>query len=306
MPIYKIENQKLLPVRELSIDLERNIQRFSEENLYGLFGLQFVSTEFRINDFRIDTLAFDEENQSFVIIEYKRDRSFSVIDQGFSYLSSMFNDPWEFVAEYNKSCGKNLKKDDIDWSQSRVIFVAQSFTQHQLNAIGFKDLPIELWEVKLFDNDTILYNQVLAKNGRESIKTIMKDKVVDRITKEIKVFSVQDHLEKTRDKGIVELFESLQERLLELGSDVKEVPKKFYIAYKRTSNFVDVILFAHDIRLTLNLKSGELNDPKKLTTDFTKPKKGHWGNGDYELIIHKNEDLVYAMTLIEQAYQKSK
>jgi hypothetical protein len=31
-------------------------------------------------------LAFDDESKGFVIIEYKKDRNFSVVDQGMAYL----------------------------------------------------------------------------------------------------------------------------------------------------------------------------------------------------------------------------
>jgi hypothetical protein len=40
---------------------------------------------------RIDTLAFDNESKAFVIIEYKKDRNFSVVDQGMAYLNLMLN-----------------------------------------------------------------------------------------------------------------------------------------------------------------------------------------------------------------------
>ena len=42
---------------------------------------ELIKSEFALNNLRIDTLAYDNENSSFVIIEYKRDRNFSVIDQ---------------------------------------------------------------------------------------------------------------------------------------------------------------------------------------------------------------------------------
>jgi hypothetical protein len=45
-----------------------------------------------------------------------------------------------------------LKKDNVDWSQSRVIFISPQFTTYQRKAIEFKDLPIELWEVKKYSN----------------------------------------------------------------------------------------------------------------------------------------------------------
>lgn len=304
MPIFNIQNSKLSLIKEKEIKLERDIQRLTEENLALIFELQFVSTEFSLQNFRIDTLAFDEEAKAFVVIEYKRDRSFSVVDQGYAYLALMLNNKADFILEYNEQTKRNLKREDIDWSQSRVVFVAQSFTTYQQTAINFRDLPIELWEVKLFDNSTILYNQLLSSQTTESIKTITKNKTVESVSKEVHVFTLQDHLEKMNEDTRA-VFEILREQLLALGSDVKEVPKKLYVAYKTSTNFVDVTLLKKEIRITMNLRSGELNDPKQLATDFTKPVKGHWGNGDYEINVRTAEDLPYAMILIEQAYKKA-
>ena len=69
-----------------------------------------------MQNFRIDTLAFDTETKSFVRIEYKRDRSFSVVDQGFAYLSLMLNNKADFILEYNERMKDNLKREDVDWS----------------------------------------------------------------------------------------------------------------------------------------------------------------------------------------------
>jgi RecB family endonuclease NucS len=91
MPLFTLSNHKLKKINEKKIDLEKDIQTITENNLNEVFGLKFVSTEFALNNLRIDTLAFDEETQSFVIIEYKKDRSFSVVDQGFAYLALMLN-----------------------------------------------------------------------------------------------------------------------------------------------------------------------------------------------------------------------
>ncbi len=304
MPIFNIQGLNLKPIKEKEIDLEKSIQNLTEENIETIFGLEFITTEFQLNNFRLDTLAFDKEAGAFVIIEYKRDKSFSVIDQGYSYLSLMLNNKADFILEYNQKKNQSLNKDSIDWSQSRVLFIAKSFTTYQQNAINFKDLPIELWEVKMFDNSTILYNQLLSSSSKESVKTIIKNKIVENVSKEVKVFTIEDHLLKSSDY-IKTLFNELRERIFNIDSNIKEIPKKQYIAYKTTSNFVDLIFYSKEIRATLNIKSGQLNDPKNIATDFTKPQKGHWGNGDYEIIIRNSDDLLYAMDLIEQAYKKS-
>src|SRR3989344_6110239 len=148
MSIYKQTGNQLIPVKEKKIDLERSVQRLVESNLSEVYGLSFICSEFPLNNLRIDTLAFDEELKSFVIIEYKKDKSISVIDQGYAYLALLLNNKADFVLEYNEKCKKNLRKDDIDWSQSKVLFIASSFTKYQQEAIGFQDLPIELWEAK--------------------------------------------------------------------------------------------------------------------------------------------------------------
>jgi predicted transport protein len=305
MAFYRIEKESLIPIDERSIDLERDIQRLTEINLDEVFGLQLIKSEFILRNFRFDTLAFDNDSRAFVIIEYKRDRNSSVIDQGFSYLGSMLENKAEFVLEYNSKLNASLKKEDIDWSQSRVIFISQAFTTYQQSAVNFKDLPIELWEVKKFSNDTIFYNQLLSSKAKDSIKAITKNKEIRKIAEEVKVYTVEDHFEKKSD-SIKALFDSLKEKITSLGDDIREVPKKMYIAYKAKTNFVDVIVYAKELRLTLNIKSGYLYDPQDRTKDFTKPKQGHWGNGDYEFRVRSAEDLPYALMLIEQSYVKNK
>ncbi len=167
MPIYKQSGNKLIPIKERKIGFEKTIQTLVEANLSNIFDLDFICSEFQLHNLRIDTLAFDDELKSFVVIEYKKDRSFSVIDQGYAYLALLLNNKADFVLEYNEKCKKNLRKDDIDWSQSKVIFVASSFTKYQQEAMGFQDLPIELWEVKQYDNDLLLFNELPAPEKSE-------------------------------------------------------------------------------------------------------------------------------------------
>jgi RecB family endonuclease NucS len=57
--------------------------------------LEFIESEFRVEKYRIDTLCLDVENNSFVIIEYKKGSSYSVVDQGMTYLQLMLNNKRE-------------------------------------------------------------------------------------------------------------------------------------------------------------------------------------------------------------------
>jgi hypothetical protein len=95
-------------------------------------------------------LAYDEQSNAFIIIEYKHSKNISVVDQGFTYLRLMLENKADFIVEYNETKKRSLKRSDIDWSQTRVVFVSTGFTDNQKTATNFKDIAIELWEVKRY------------------------------------------------------------------------------------------------------------------------------------------------------------
>jgi predicted transport protein len=266
----------------------------------SLIGIEFVRSEFIIKNKRIDSLAFDPQTDGFVIIEYKKDRNVSVIDQGFSYLSLMLENKAEFIIEYNESLGKSLKREDVDWSQSRVVFVAPSFTENQRLATNFKDVAIELWEVKKYEKDIISFNQI-KKTSKESIRQIADaGGEIEEVTREIKVYNEDDHLAKGSEE-IVQIYESLKARILELD-DIEISPMKVYIGFKLSNKTItDVDIRKNSMKQRVNLKKGSLDDPKKLFYDVSK--KGHWGLGDYETVHTNSEiDIDYVMSLVKQAY----
>ncbi|MDU0414201.1 hypothetical protein [Bacillus paralicheniformis] len=71
MNLFQLHQQDMKEIREIPFEKEKDIQHLCEKNLKQLLGLKFIASEFRVAGFRIDTLAFDDQTQSFVIIEYK-------------------------------------------------------------------------------------------------------------------------------------------------------------------------------------------------------------------------------------------
>ncbi len=302
MPIFSIQQDKLARLKEKNFDLEKEMQKTVELNLKEIFDLEFVKSEVVLGNFRMDTLAFDNNSKCFVIIEYKNDKNFSVIDQGYAYLALLLNNKAEFILEYNESKNKNMKRDDVDWSQSRIIFISPQFTLYQRQAVNFKDLPIELWEISKYENNTILFNQLKSPDVSESITTIsQKSDIVQKVSREIKLYTEEYHFEGIPD-DIKELYGELKGRILNISNEIKIRPRKDYIGFITDTNFVDIHLQQHKIKLWVNLKKGELDDPKKLARDVSK--KGHWGNGDFEIYIQIEDDIDYLMTLIKQSFKK--
>lgn len=300
MVLFSIRREELEKVHRIEFRLEKDIQKITEKNIGTIFGLDFVKSEFQLNDLRMDTLAFDAETKSFVIIEYKKSSNFSVIDQGYAYLALLLNNKADFILEYNESKDGFLRKDNVDWSQSRIIFIAPQFTKYQRQAIEFKDLPIELWEVTKYKNDTILFNQLKASNTSESItKVSTKSEIVKKVSDEVKVYIEEDHLKNISD-DVKELYEELKNRIYNIGENIEIKPAKLYIAFKSNTNFADIHLQKNQIKIWLNLRQGTLEDPRNVTRDVSNV--GHWGNGDYELLLRVDDDLEYLMTLIRQSY----
>ena len=304
MKLYKIEEKSLKLVSSANFKLEKEIQTLVEENLQELFQIEFVKTEYAIKNFRIDTLGYNKESKAFVIIEYKKERNFSVIDQGYTYLSLLLNNKADFVLEYNESCNSQLRKDEIDWSQSRVIFISPHFTEYQKHSVNFRDVPFELWEIKRYENNLIGLVEHKTTSD-ESISSITEDNtsVVNQVSKEVKVYNEEYHFNKNKNRNekVVELYKQLKERILNLP-DVEVSPKGTYISFRNKRPFVDVVIYNEGLYTILNMKKGTLNDPENLMKDVSN--KGHWGNGDYSTTIYPDTDLDYMMFLINQAYKK--
>ena len=303
MPIFKIKGSKLGLVKEKQIGLERHIQKLTEENLDTIFGWEFVASEFQVNNFFIDTLAFDPESKAFVIIEYKKNETFSVIDQGVAYLSQMLDNQANFILEYNERLEKNLKRKDADWSQSRVVFIANSFTRYQQNAIGFKDLPIQLWEVKLFENGLVSYSQLKPPTVKGSIRTLTKDKTIQKISKEL-VYPLSHHLDRINSLKIKELFGKISEEVQNLGK-IEESSRKYFVGYWNDNvKFLEVFLFQNHLTLRVRIRGYELNDPKHLAKELN-IKDEYWKKIYKEIYLKSPDQITDIMYLIKQAYEKA-
>ncbi|MBU2509738.1 hypothetical protein KJ966_00295 [bacterium] len=295
MPLFKIEKQKILPIKSLAFSKEKEIQELTENNIEAIFGLQFVSTEFAVDKFRIDTVAFDSETNSFILIEYKKSQNFSVIDQGYAYLSLMLNRKADFVLKYNEVFGKSENTQFFDWSQSRVIFVSPSFTDFQIQAIDYKDLPIELWEVKAYENSIIRYDPIKSQIASQAtITTISKpSKTVNSVNKEIQVFT-EEYLIENSSQEIVEAYHAIKKMIYEINNDVEEkVKKTMNCFYADGKGLIWVSPLKN--KIILYLRKGDYTDKAGV------PIPPGWGNYPEIRLASHEIDLYFVKKLIERA-----
>lgn len=287
------ENKEL---KQKDFKNEKEVQTFFENNIENVLGYKFIDTEFVVGDFRIDSLAFDEETKSFRIIEYKNVKNHSLVDQGYTYLKLMLERKADFVLQYNIKTKSSLTIQDIDWSQSRIIFVSPIYTSYQLNATDFKNIPVDLIKITRYEDD-IIEIDFIKKTSTVKVQEINMEPSKNDVNKEVVVYTEEDHLVKVSE-NIKRLYEELKNRILELD-DIDVDAKKLYIAFKGSRNIIDVEFNKNKIKIYINMKKGTLNDPLNITKDISNI--GHWGNGNYCIIMDKKDDIDNIIPLVKQS-----
>jgi predicted transport protein len=307
MKLFKLDNHKISSVSINPFLLEKDIQTLIEKNVKELFDLDFVKSELKVQNFRFDTLCFDKGSNSFVIIEYKKGTNYSVIDQGYTYLSLLLNNKSDFILEFNETTGSTIKRDEVDWSQSRIIFISPKFSDYQKTSINFKNVPFELWEITRFKDELIGLNQIITESEVDINSTVNSESnksVLNQVSNEIVKLDENYHLNKSKNRPevIYEMYKDLKDKILSLGENIEVKIGKQTIGFKQNRVFTDLIIYNKGIGIVLNLKRGELNDFQNLTEDISE--KGHWGNGEYRIWINTMEEIDYGFSLIKQSFKK--
>ena len=296
MAVYTVKDSNILTlVKKKPFGTEKEMQTLVETNLQQIFDLLFIKSEFTVNNFRIDTLAFDTGSKAFVVVEYKKNKNFSVIDQGYAYLSVLLNNKADFILEYNENSESPLKKKDVDWSQSRVLFVAPSFTPYQRESINFKDLPIELWEINQYENKSLILNKISPIGAVESVQTVQpKSDTVSTATKEIRTYTEEELLNNCSDE-IVEGFHNIREEIHQIDNNITEKIMKTMICYYSDGKGLAWVN-PNPKNIRIHLRKGDYKDSLGIV------KKEGWG-GYPQLTMKEDEiDIRYLRNLFEQAY----
>jgi len=297
MPIFTIKNKKLSELKSTTFSTEKELQELVDANLYEIFGLQFIKREFGGQGLYIDTIAYDPETKAPVLIEYKKDTYQSVVDQGMAYLHWLLTHKGDYQVALNNKLGEKA----IEWSQAKVIFIAKKFNLHQIYASGFKNAPFELYRYD-FCRDIFLIEPVEIPKSDVSITSILKTKEVEKVTQQVKTYTLEDHLQKASEQTKA-LFEKLQKFIFSLDERVQEKPVSCYIGYKiRYFNFCSVVIYRDKLKIYVRVE--KIDDPKKI---FKKvPAKWGWGKIPLWFIdINSDRDLEYVLSIIKQGYQNS-
>ena len=148
-----------------------------------------------------------------------------------------------------------------------------------------------------------LFEPLYESKPREPEKLIERPRVAkESLSLKRKEWKEEEHLAGIPDR-IRGLYQKLKTHLMSIGPDIKIKPLALYIGFISKTNFVDILILKKALKIWLNMRKGELNDPKGICRDVSET--GHWGNGDYELSIQEDKNIDYIVDLAKQSYAKN-
>lgn len=231
--LFSIVNDEVTELIGKSISIEKALQKMIESHLETFLGVRFLSGEYqtgRKHGGRIDTLGIDENNSP-VIIEYKRATNENVINQGLFYLEWLLDHKADFQVLVMEKYGKVLS-DEIDWTNPRLVCIAGGFTKYDEHAVQLIDRNIELYRYKYYDDQYLLLDLVNVTTAQDNQ---MKTSVAASLSKTKNLYSPNSFEENLTliDDNLSNIYESLYDYVMALGDEVQFKKLKFYGAFKR-------------------------------------------------------------------------
>ncbi|WP_322924266.1 DUF5655 domain-containing protein [Paenibacillus campi] len=298
--LFHLTNNRAEELSGRTVTIEKSLQTLMEANLETLLGVRFLTSEHSTgarHNGRIDTLGIDENNSP-VIIEYKRATNENVINQGLYYLDWLMDHKSDFMLLVGKYLDAKVAA-NIDWSAPRLLCIAEGFTKYDIHAVNQIDRNIALYTYKKYGDNLLLLdlvNATSAASGESSSKT----PPLEQKNQKPVISALEQASTALKDR-----YEQLTAFLIALGDDVQVDVLKHYVAFKRIKNFACLEIFHHKDEIHMFLKVDP--DTIQLETGFTRNVRhiGHRGTGDLEVVIANDEQLEKAKSLIQSSYDMS-
>jgi len=298
MPIFKISGTQLKKLNSLLLDKEKNLQILVETNLFEVLDIIFLATEYTTTfGGRIDSLAVDT-NGSPVIIEYKRNKNDNVINQSLSYLKWLKSQKQGF---FEKLMIDKLGKDKadqikLDWSNPRVICIAESYSKFDIDTAEVVPLRIELMKYRYYEDGIFSLESVNIQ------ETITSSPIIPSSISGEKPFTnvvnTVDSLLANASEDIKSVFSELRERIVALDDAVTENPTSIYVGYRMNKNFAEIHI--NQNKLKIHLRPIDYIDPKGMVEKI--PDGYNW-TMDRRVYLKSINDMEYIFGLIEQSYK---
>ena len=285
--------------------VEKSLHRLIERNMEAMLGIRLLGTEYSTGQKhrgRIDTLGIDENNTP-VIVEYKRATNQNVINQGLFYMDWLLDHRAEFELLVLKKLDA-ATAGSIDWSAPRLLCIAGGYTRYDEHAVEQMNRNIELIRYRRF-GDSLLMLEMVNAISAAAASPDGGSKGGSGPTKSPGNYKTISEVLATLEGPLLDLYQAVRDHVLALGDDIQEKRLKYYVAFKRIRNFACVEVHPNKSVVTTYLKVNP--EHVDLIDGFTRDVRevGHYGTGDIEVKIRTRDDLERAKPLFQKSYEAS-
>ena len=292
---------------------ERKLQNIVEENMYEIFGITFLESEYSFSDphlgkGRIDSIGIDDEGRP-VIFEYKLTENENVINQALYYMDWLRNHSAEFELLTLKKLGNNKHnellpndKKNISLRKPRAICIAKNFNRYDKGAINQMNVDIELYQYYLYDENSGLIAFELV-NSIDNLLDTNDNRNHDNDKLDLTyIQNIYENLDLENKKFVDKIIFQIQS----ISDGISFIWKEKHANFKTTNIFAALVINKKDgIKITLPIDYDK-HEMEKYSSFIRDVKNvGHYGNGDVEIKIKNDEELDIAMPFIIYSYERN-
>ena len=295
MALFRKTDNTLVLLNAVQPESEKTLQRLIEANLETVLGIHFLISEYRILGGRIDTLGIDNTGAP-TIIEYKLTKDNNVISQSLFYLQRLTAQPSElFEMLMQKYLPENiLKSIRLDWRHPRIVCIADEFSRFDIATAEIVPLRIDLFKYRWHQDDVLSVEPVMFNKMQKILV-----EAEQLIPVEISLSEIQAMKERSSESNQIHtLFDNLREKIMLLDRYVVEKTNKKGVSYRLSKIFAEVLI--RKTWLVINLRPIAYEDPQGLVK---KIEAGYTVTMNRRIVLFSQDNLNYALNLIEQSYQ---
>ena len=167
-----------------------------------------------------------------------------------------------------------------------------------------------MWTYRLYSNGVLYFEPVqqgLEGAGDDALSGPGKDPVMVAAGKKAAVtratgsYTFDQHIE-GKPAAMRDMALAVNDYVISLHSQIEVAPKKLYVAYRISQNFLCMEVQKKQVLLYLKLDPKKVAGPKGISRDVTNI--GHFGTGDLEITLSTLQNLEAAKPFIDIAYLK--
>ena len=171
MRLYEVTEAGLAEMEPVPFKYEHQMRDFVADNIGVLFpDLEKVKNEMNVRKKYPDTVAYDSNRNTFVVIEYKNKKTKDVVGQVMDYMTMILDNRDTLRLEY-----KDKPRDHTyDWNAAYSIILAPSFDQRTQNAAKYND-AMELYTIKKYGRIIVVERAGGGHGRQDTPATIIRE-----------------------------------------------------------------------------------------------------------------------------------